>query len=141
MHPIENIMSTTLENLKQMVDVSTVIGTPVQTAFGAVIIPVSKVGFGFVSGGGEYGESVSKNNKEEERLPFAGGAGAGISVNPTGFLVICHDTIKYVPVQESSSLERAIEAVPELAKELKKVFSSQKAPENPCNTPGCFGEE
>ena len=75
-HPIGDLMQTTLENIKDMVDVNTVIGEPIPTGSGATIIPVSKVTFGFVAGGGEY----DKNQLPEEDKPFAGGNGAGVSV-------------------------------------------------------------
>lgn len=73
-HPIESLMGTSMESIREMVDVNTVVGDPVQTQDGSTIIPISKVSFGFVSGGGEYGVARS------EDLPFAGGAGAGVSV-------------------------------------------------------------
>ena len=53
-HPIENIMTTTMDSIRDMVDVNTVIGEPITTADGSTVIPVSKVSFGFVAGGGEY---------------------------------------------------------------------------------------
>ena len=76
--PIESIMSTTMENLKDMIDVNVVVGDAVETGAGATIIPISRVSFGFVSGGGEYGTTQPK-------LPFAGGAGTGVSVNPVSY--------------------------------------------------------
>lgn len=135
MHPIENIMSTTLENLKQMVDVSTVIGEPVATPYGALIIPVSKVGFGFVSGGGEYGLE-NQDKKQEQQPPFAGGAGAGISVSPTGFLVLQDKTVKYIPVQENTVIERTLDALPNLFTQFKELFSKNEENEKP-ESSGC----
>ena len=75
--PIENLMSTTMENIRDMVDVNTVIGDPVQTQDGSTIIPISRVAFGFVAGGGEY--AVSGAQTGAYGMPFAGGAGAGVS--------------------------------------------------------------
>lgn len=77
-NPIESIMSTTMENLKDMIDVNVVVGDAVETGAGATIIPISRVSFGFVAGGGEYGCGAMR--EQEENLPFAGGAGAGVSV-------------------------------------------------------------
>jgi len=73
-HPIESLMGTSMESIREMVDVNTVVGDAVQTQDGSTIIPISKVSFGFVAGGGEYGPG------SQEGKPFAGGAGAGVSV-------------------------------------------------------------
>ena len=74
-HPIESLMSTSMESIREMVDVNTVVGDPVKTQDGSTIIPISKVSFGFVAGGGEYSGEVQLTD-----MPFAGGAGAGVSV-------------------------------------------------------------
>ncbi|GHU68719.1 hypothetical protein FACS1894184_11380 [Clostridia bacterium] len=95
-HPISSLMSTTMENIKDMVDVNTVVGDPVTTGDGTTIIPISRVSFGFVSGGGEYNaarddsvrDASSTANYSGEEMPFAGGTGAGVSVHPMGFLVV-----------------------------------------------------
>lgn len=76
-HPIESLMGTSMESIREMVDVNTVVGEPVQTQDGSTVIPISKVSFGFVAGGGEYAMS---NTQQQEGMPFAGGAGAGVSV-------------------------------------------------------------
>ena len=83
-HPIENLMTTTMENIRDMVDVNTVVGDAIATADGSTVIPISRVAFGFVAGGGEY-----KCAKQAAELPsFAGGTGAGVSVQPMGFIVV-----------------------------------------------------
>lgn len=76
-HPIESLMGTSMESIREMVDVNTVVGEPVQTQDGSTVIPISKVSFGFVAGGGEY---AMANKQPVEDMPFAGGAGAGVSV-------------------------------------------------------------
>ena len=119
-HPIENIMNTTLGHLKEMTDVNTVVGSPVFTDEGTVVIPISKVGFGFVAGGGEYSVSESKHTSEEE-LPFA--AGAGVSVSPDGFLVISGKDIKYLPVQKNETLDKIFAAVPQILEQIKGMFA------------------
>lgn len=81
-HPIQGLMKTAMESIKEMVDVNTVIGDAVEAPDGSVIIPVSRVGLGFAAGGSEFGD-----NRESE-LPFGGGSGAGVSVQPVGFLVV-----------------------------------------------------
>lgn len=82
-NPIENIMNSTMSNLKGLSDVDTVIGRPIPMSDGSILIPVSKVTIGFLVGGGEYNES---SPKKSENFPYATGSGAGINVVPMGFL-------------------------------------------------------
>ena len=82
---IDSIMEKTAEKLTGLVDVNTVIGSPVVTASGAQVIPFTKVTMGYLSGGGEYGEV--KKIENDECLPFAGGAGTVVNVKPAGFLI------------------------------------------------------
>ena len=93
-HPIENLMLTAMNSIKEMVDVNTIIGNPINALNNTVIIPISKVGFGFAAGGSEFkGETIdeyTKRDKEEAiqyRLPFGGGSGAGVTINPIAFLI------------------------------------------------------
>ena len=118
-HPIDTMMQTTMEQIRSMVDVNTVIGTPVTGAKGSTIIPISKVSFGFVAGGGEYAvEEPRGRSVPGENYPFAGGTGAGVSVQPVGFLVVGEDTVKVLPAQSNSALERVVELLPQLMEEL-----------------------
>src|SRR5690606_28642517 len=98
-------MHTTMNSLKEMVDVNTIIGDPVQSEDGLIIIPVSKICFGFASGGTEFKKIL--NNKEtnisDEKLPFGGGSGAGVSVQPVGFIVVGNDQIKLLTVDEGNT--------------------------------------
>lgn len=124
MHPIENIMQTTMSEIREMVDVNTVVGEAVITPDGNTIIPISKVCFGFVSGGGEYGEATLKN--ENPSYPFAGGSGAGISISPVAFLVVGDNNIKMLTVNHRNTTEKIIEAVPNLISEIKDVFKNNE---------------
>ena len=114
-HPIENIMSATMENLNRMIDVDKVIGNPVISPSGETIIPVSQLSFGFACGGGEYEFTQSK----KDDFPFAGGSGAGISVKPSGFLVIMKNGIKFLPIQKNTSCDKLIEFMPTLVEQIK----------------------
>src|ERR1700738_4100049 len=94
-HPIQGLMKTAMENIKEMVDVNTIVGDPVETPDGSVIMPISKVGFGFAAGGSEFlGEvdqeqnNKSDANKASVSLPFGGGSGGGVSITPIAFLVV-----------------------------------------------------
>ncbi len=130
-HPIESIMDTTMENLRDMVDVNTVVGDAVQTPDGDTIIPISKVSFGFAAGGGEYGSERKRGETlpENGQPPFAGGAGAGISVCPLGFLVVQKGQVKLLPAQHESYLDRLVELIPNLLEEAKGLLRASKEKE------------
>ncbi|MCX7709592.1 MAG: GerW family sporulation protein [Clostridia bacterium] len=121
-HPIEGLMTTAMQSIKDMVDVNTIVGDAVQAPDGTVIIPISKVSFGFAAGGGEYSsccvvedESDDEGGKKvSQKLPFAGGSGAGVSINPVAFMVVGQNQIKLLPVNVNSSIEKVLELVPEL---------------------------
>ena len=98
-HPIESLMGVSMEQIKDMVDVNTVIGDAVQTQDGSTIIPISRVSFGFVAGGGEY--AVSGAQAGAYGLPFAGGAGAGVSIHPMGFLVCGRNGVRLLSDRKS----------------------------------------
>ena len=120
-HPIDGLMETAMNSIKDMVDVNTIIGDPIETSNGMVIIPISKVSFGFAAGGSEFkGETIDeykKKDKEEEvqyRLPFGGGSGAGISINPVAFVIVLKDSIKVLPIEHSSVIDKLMDYVPDL---------------------------
>lgn len=120
-HPIEGLMTTAMNSIKDMIDVNTIIGEPIETSNNIVIIPISKVSFGFAAGGSEFkGETIDeyrKIEKEEQiqyRLPFGGGSGAGVTINPIAFLVIQSNNVKLIPINHSSSIDRLLDYVPDL---------------------------
>jgi len=120
-HPIEVLMETAMNSIKEMVDVNTIIGDPIESSNGMIIIPISKVCFGFAAGGSEFkGETLDeykRKDKEEEvqyRLPFGGGSGAGISINPVAFVIVLKDTIKVLPIEHTSAIDKLIDYVPDL---------------------------
>ena len=119
--PIESIMTTTMENIRDMVDVNTVIGDPVNTPDGSTVIPISRVSFGFVAGGGEYavGETAAE---PDTQLPFAGGTGAGVTVQPMGFLFIGQDQVRLLPAQPYAPIDRVIELMPQALCEIKNAL-------------------
>ena len=121
-HPIEHIMSTTMENIRDMVDVNTVIGEPITTQDGSTVIPVSRVSFGFVAGGGEY---RCASADPCERLPFAGGTGAGVTIQPMGFLVTNENSVRLLPAQSYAPADRIIELAPQLMCELRSFLRSK----------------
>ena len=120
-HPIEKILNMSMNSIKDMVDVNTIVGDAIQASNNTVIIPISKVSFGFASGGSEFkGETIDEYNKKDKdeqiqyRLPFGGGAGAGISINPIAFLVVQPDVVKLLPVDHSNPIDKILDYMPEL---------------------------
>ncbi len=126
-HPIENIMTTTMENIRDMVDVNTVVGDPIAAADGATIIPISRVSFGFAAGGGEYAAKP-----ELAATPFAGGTGAGVTVQPVGFLTIAGSQVRLTPVQYAAPIDRVIDLIPSLVEDVKTFLGDgRKEPDPP----------
>ena len=136
-HPIENIMTTPMENIRDMVDVDTVIGEPIVTQDGSTVIPVSRVSFGFVAGGGEYscGSAGKAMDASSERMPFAGGTGAGVTIQPMGFLVSNSSSVRLLPAQPYAPADRIIELAPQLMCELKKFLQAKNESKVPATTP------
>lgn len=122
-HPINNMMNTAMEKLKQMVDVNTIVGNPVITEEGVVVIPVSKVSFGMAAGGSEFS---AKDTNKCESLPFGGGVGAGVSINPVAFLVANNNDIKLLPVGQSDPTSKLIDMVPGMVNKITELFPKKK---------------
>lgn len=119
-HPIESLMFTAMNSIKDMIDVNTIVGEPIELSNDITIIPISKVGFGFAAGGSEFkGEAIdeyTKKEKEEQiqyRLPFGGGAGAGVSLSPVAFLVVEQNKVRMLPVEHCSSIDKLLDYIPE----------------------------
>ncbi|MCI6267011.1 MAG: GerW family sporulation protein [Clostridiales bacterium] len=128
-HPIESLMGTSMESIREMVDVNTVVGDPVQTQDGSTIIPISKVSFGFVAGGGEYLCGTMRPQTEE--MPFAGGAGAGVSVHPMGFLVCSQNGVRLLSANCTSPMERIVEMIPQALEGLKAMGEEEDTQRKP----------
>ena len=129
-HPIEGLMLTAMSSIQDMIDVNTIIGEPIETSNNIVIIPISKVCFGFAAGGSEFkGETIdeyTKKDKEEEiqyRLPFGGGSGAGVTINPIAFLVIQSNNVKLMPVNHTSSLDKLLDYMPDLIEKTNNMMN------------------
>ncbi|HEY8552485.1 MAG TPA: GerW family sporulation protein [Thermaerobacter sp.] len=124
-HPIQGLMHTAMESLKQMVDVNTVVGDAVEAKDGTVIVPVSRVSVGFVAGGGEYGREPRRAEAGDAAWPFAGGSGAGVSVQPVGFLVVGQGRVRLLPVAEGAFLDRIIDAAPEVLDRVRRFWTGR----------------
>lgn len=122
-HPVENLMRSTMENLRDMIDVNTVIGDAVETKDGNYIIPISKVTFGFASGGSEFGMKNKVTNDQDGKHPFGGGSGAGVTVKPVAFLVVKDDAVRLLPVDQENTYDRIVDSVPSILDTLKGFIS------------------
>lgn len=120
--PINNLMDTTLDKLKQMVDVNTVIGTPITTLNGTTIIPVSKVVYGFASGGSEF-----NSKKPDSENLFGGGSGAGVTITPIAFIAVSNGEAKLLNISAySDAQDRAVGSIPEIIDKITALFKKDK---------------
>ena len=119
-HPIQGLMGTSMEKIREMVDVNTIIGDPISCPDGTVIIPVSKVGFGFAAGGSDW---PSKQPKEL----FGGASGAGVSIQPLAFLVVSKGEVKILQIDTASeTADRVVGIVPEVIQTVSDLFQKNK---------------
>ncbi|CAM3315180.1 MULTISPECIES: GerW family sporulation protein [Paenibacillus] len=131
-HPIQGLMQTAMENIKGMVDVNTIVGDPVNTPDGSVILPISKVAFGFAAGGSDYNIEAGGTRHPADGThghsythPFGGGSGGGVSIRPIAFLVVGKEGVHIVPLDNQTHLfERIIDATPYLLEQIQAMFQS-----------------
>ena len=122
---IEGILGVSMEKIREMVDVNTIIGDPISSPDGTVIIPVSKVSFGFVAGGSDLPTKVEKEI-------FGGGSGAGITIKPQAFIVIKADgDVKLLEMGATDSpIEGLLAGAPDLINKVKDIFAKNKDKDN-----------
>ncbi|PPA71641.1 GerW family sporulation protein [Jeotgalibacillus proteolyticus] len=114
-HPIEGLMSTAMEQLKEMVDVNTIIGEPVETHDGTTIMTVSKVRFGFATGGSDYQSEMDSMdmNSGSSLHPFGGGSGGGVSITPIAFLIVGKEGVRMHHLNDGTHLlEKLMDLAP-----------------------------
>lgn len=123
-HPLSDLMGSTMEKIRSMVDVNTIVGQPIQTG-DVTIIPVSKVSFGFASGGSDF---ATKNQKADADNAFGGGSGAGVNINPIAFLIVRGDNVKLLPVAPppNGAVDRVVDMVPEIVDKITAFVDKQK---------------
>jgi sporulation protein YtfJ len=131
-HPIGDLMDTTMQKIKEMADANTVVGAPIVTSDGITLIPVSRVSFGFTSGGTDF---HGKHKPSDAPASFGGGSGAGMNIVPVAFLVVQGGSVKLLNIAPpaTTTLDRVVETVPEVMdrvgdflRERKKEDSREK---------------
>ena len=121
-HPIGSLMDTTMEKIKEMIDVNTIIGEPITSPDGTLIIPVSKVSYGFAAGGSDL--PTKKENKDR----FGGGSGAGVTIQPVAFLTVYQGDVRLVSVdREEGTADKLVNMIPDVLKKVKGVFKKDKS--------------
>jgi len=130
-HPIEALMISAMESIQAMVDVNTIVGDPVESPDGSVIIPVSRVCCGFAAGGSEfspYGGNHEEGEKNEKgtAFPFGGGSGAGVSVQPVAFLVVGQGQIRLLPIDHNVIIDRLFDEIPNLMDKIANLTKKDK---------------
>ncbi|ACB85223.1 GerW family sporulation protein [Natranaerobius thermophilus] len=130
-HPIQSLMKTAMESIKGMVEVNTIVGDAVETPDGKVIIPISRVSFGFAAGGSEFEtQNEQKPQDNSDSLPFGGGSGAGVSVQPVAFLVVGDDQVRLLTVDDYPLWDRLIDVAPNLFDSIKSMTSQSDEDQN-----------
>ena len=125
-HPLSEMMSNSMSKIKDMIDVNTVIGSPITTPDGVTLIPITKVSVGYGGGGSDF---ATKNYPANRDNAFGGGAGAGVTITPVAFLVIRGENVRMLPIAEpaSTSVDRLIELLPDILDKADDFFASRKA--------------
>ena len=119
---IEQIVIDAMEKLKAVIDVNTVIGSPIISAERTTIIPISKVTAGFIAGGGEYNQTKDMKKNCSSQYPFAGGSGSGFSINPIGFLIETKKGIQFVHLNDKTNYEKILEIVKNITDKMRKWY-------------------
>lgn len=124
-HPVSELMTETIQRIKEAVDANTVVGEPI-VAGDVTLIPVSKISLGFGTGGSEMGGKTPKSLGEN---PFGGGGGAGLKVTPVCFLVISGGMVKVLPVDAApeTSLDRIVDLIPDAVNRITGLLEEKKA--------------
>lgn len=123
-HPIGSLMDTTMNKIKEMIDVNTIVGEPITSPDGTLIIPVSKVSYGFASGGSDL------PTKKENKDCFGGGSGAGVTIQPVAFLAVYKGNVQLIPVEKfDGAADRIVSMIPDMLEKVKGVFKKDKKKE------------
>ena len=126
MHPVETILQTTMREIKNIIDVNTIVGNPIYGEGGAVLIPVSKVSLGFFAGGGDFPtQTVLKKGQpdnEADRYPFLGASVVGVSIVPKAFLHMQGGQVTLLHADCDSTLDRLVQLIPTAMSEIREAI-------------------
>ena len=124
-HGVNGLMAETMEKIRSMVDVNTIIGDPIVTHDGTTLIPISKVTFGFGAGGSDF---KPRNSSDSAPLCFGGGGGAGVSISPVAFLIVSEGNARILPVNmpADNSTDRLIEMIPDAVNGIQNFVSNRR---------------
>jgi len=125
-HPIQGLMKTVMENIKEMIDVNTIVGDAVESPDGIVIIPISRVSFGFAAGGGEYDTSYKQDKpNKDNKMSFGGGSGAGVKLHPVAFMVVGQGQIRLLSITDNSLVDRIIDVAPQIIDKIDQMLNKK----------------
>ena len=124
-HPIVDLMSATMEKIREMVDVNTIVGNPIKTDDGITLIPVSKVSFGFASGGSDFQTKLQQAGQDNA---FGGGSGAGVNISPVAFIVVKDGNVRLVSVAPpaNSAVDKVIDMAPDVINKISDMLKKDK---------------
>lgn len=125
---IEMLLGTSIDKLQKVINVNTIVGDMVSAGPDVYVVPVSKVVCAFGAGGGEYGTNAK--NLPTEHLPFGGGAGAGMSVQPVGFLIIREAHVQFLSLNSQDPISKLIDLAPDFVEKIQTAFMKSKDDEN-----------
>lgn len=126
-HPIIDLMETTMAKIREMTDVNTIIGQPIQTADNMMLIPVSRVSFGFASGGSD----IHSAKAAADKTPFGGGSGAGVKIEPVAFLVVKDGNVRIMNVSPAptDAVGKIVDTAPEIMDKISDMINKKKTKE------------
>ncbi|MEY8389037.1 GerW family sporulation protein [Oscillospiraceae bacterium 38-13] len=121
-HPVGELMRSTIDKIHELVDTNAIVGQPIHTPDGVTLIPISRVNFGFGSGGVDYGKSMKGEN-------FGGGGGAGVKIDPVAFLVIRDGVTRVLPVAVPpvSTVDRVVDMAPDILDKVERFLEKRQA--------------
>lgn len=136
MNPVESILQTTMTQIKSIVDVNTIVGDPIYGEGGSVVIPVSKVGLGFVAGGGDFPTATVQDEGNSTvaggKYPFLGASVVGVTITPKAFLCLRSGQATLLHADCDNSVDRLVQLIPSVAQEVKEVLASYRK-QNSCH--------
>ena len=122
-HPIGDLMTNTMQKIREMVDVNTIIGQPINAGEGLTLIPISKVSFGFASGGSDF-----PAKQPAQQNGFGGGSGAGVKIVPVAFIVVKDGDVKILNVAPpaTTTVDRLVESIPDIIDKVSEMFKKDE---------------